>query len=117
MSQSERNLLCSVDNTLDWLEFYDNIFDVYNHLLLSGELITDFVPSRFSGSLLQPDDPIFNPNTYDRNIKIDRQNDLKYDKWLKRAKINDYNASLKLHYIIDELKSKHHVKYFEKAVV
>ena len=117
MSQAERSLLCSIDNASDWSEFYDNMFDVYTHMLSCGELITDVVPSRFSGSFLQPDDPIFNPNMYDRNIKIDKQNELKYNDWLKRAKINDYTASLKLDYITNELKSKHHAKYLEKAFI
>ena len=116
MSQAEHNLLCSVDNPSDWFEFYDNMFDVYNCLLDNGELITDVVPPRFSGSLLHPDDPIFDPNKYERNIKTDEQNELKYNDWLKRAKINDYTASLRLDYITNELNSKHHAKYLEKTV-
>ena len=117
MSQSERNLLCSVDSMSDWFEFYDNIFDAYNFMLNTGELITDVIPPSFSGSLLQPDDPIFDPNKYERNIIIDKENELKYEKWLKRAKINDYTASLRLDYITNELNSKHHVKYLEEAVL
>lgn len=117
MSQSERNLLCSVDNMSDWYEFYDNMSDVYNRILSCGELITDVIPPSFSGSLLQPDDPIFDPNKYLRNIKIDEKNELKYNDWLKRAKINDYTASLRLDYIVNELNSKHHVKYFKEAVL
>lgn len=134
----ERNFLTSVVFPEEWTTFYDNAYDIYrsyNSDRLFGH--AHFLPTNaFPQSFYDMKSPLvrrvcadgfvehydcrpedIDPNKYPRNVNKDLQSSLKYDDFVKKAKTNDYAASVRVHYITNTPNYSNYAKHLKKTVL
>lgn len=109
----ERQTLMGYDFLLnDKSQYVDNPLYVINYTQSTGEFITDLLPDDYYLNT-QSHFESLDPNKYTYRVVKECQDLLNFEDFRKKAKFNDYVASLKTHYIT--YKRKRHGKYFEKA--
>lgn len=110
----ERQSLIGYDFLLnDKSQYVDNPLDIIQYTRSTGEYITDLLPDEY---YLNPCEHLksLDPNKYTYRVVKERQDLIEFENFRKKAKFNDYVASLKVNYIT--YKRKRHGKHFKKAI-
>ena len=101
--------LLSITEPEQWDEYYTNNDEAVFYLVNRGCLMTDALSNKVYEKALDVFSRVFtqitvsdvlNPNNFQLNISKDYELEIKYQEWVKRAKLNDYAASLN-HYFVE----------------
>lgn len=119
-----------LSNTSPWDEYYTNNDDAFLFWHENGYLITDALSGEFYSrcydiyhthygdgveSAMSLSDCV-NPNNFQQNKINDYEKEVKFEEWKKKAKLNDYAASLEHRFIEFEIKKIDYAEHIEKTV-